>query len=401
MLFARFPATHLVFCGILCLVGIHPPADASDLASRARALHQELFVFDAHCDTAMRLLDDKLDLGKRSKDGHMDIPRMVEGGLNAQVFALWPQPDYWPDRATHRTLQMLDAVQNALSTYPNQIELAKTAADAKRISNQGKIAIFLGIEGGHAIEDDLAMLRIFHQLGVRVVTLTWARHTNWADSSSRKPLHGGLTELGKQVVREMDRLGMIIDLSHASDDTFFQVLKITKNPVIASHSNSRAVCNHHRNLSDNMLKALAANGGVVGMNYYLEFVDRQASRKLSAAWDKIMPKLAKLKEMHLKNPDRYHKLKDELMREHTQGIPKVPVGHLVDHIDHIVKVAGIDHVGLGSDYDGCSEVPQGLEDISKISSITAELLKRGYKQGDIEKILGGNFFRVFEQVLDK
>jgi membrane dipeptidase len=239
--------------------------------------------------------------------------------------------------------------------YPQKIGIALTAADADRLYREGKISAFLGIEGGHAIEDSLDTLRDFYSLGVRVMTLTWMYNTNWADASGDTPVHGGLTEFGAEVVREMNRLGMVVDVSHASDETFYDTLEVSKKPVVASHSCVRALNNHHRNMTDDMLRALAQNGGVIGINFYSEYLAPAGT--------------------------------------------EVTVGTLVDHIEYAVDVAGIDHVGLGSDFDGVTALPAGLDDVSKLPAITEELLDRGFAEKDIEKILGGNMLRVFRAAL--
>jgi membrane dipeptidase len=372
---------------------------AGDLTAKAQALNQKAFVFDAHCDTVMRILEKDVDIGVRSDEGHIDIPRMRAGGLNAQVFAMWVEPEYWPHRAANRTLQCTDAIVRTIEKHPDKLGLALTVEDARRIVKEGKVAVFLGIEGGHAIEDSLATLRMFHRLGVRVMTLTWWNNTNWADGSGDKPKHHGLTEFGKQVVREMNRLGMVIDVSHASDDTFYHVLKVTTKPVIASHSCTRSLCQHHRNLSDKMLKDLAKNGGVIGINYYLSFLDLEANRQEEKLWKELDPKFEKLKKKYKNDKKTFIEKRRELYRSYLKKAPKVPIDRLIEHIDHAVKVAGVDHVGLGSDFDGCSVTPVGLDDVSDLPLITEKLLERGYSEKDIQKILGGNLLRVFEAAL--
>jgi membrane dipeptidase len=375
------------------------PALAGDLGKQAQQINQKAFVFDAHCDTVMRILEKGVDLGVRSKEGHIDIPRAREGGLNAQVFAMWVEPDFWPHRAAFRTLQFADAMYRTLHKHPDKLGLALSVKDARRLVKEGKLAVFLGIEGGHAIEDSLAMLRMFHRLGVRVMTLTWWHNTNWADGSGDKPKHHGLTKFGVEVVREMNRLGMVIDVSHVSDETFFDVLKATTKPVIASHSCVRSICDHHRNLSDKMLKALAKNGGVIGINYYLGFLDPEVNRQEEALWKKLDPQIEKLKKKYANDRETFIKKRRELFRSYRKKPPRVSIDRLIEHIDHVVKVAGVDHVGLGSDFDGCSITPQGLDDISDLPIITEKLLERDYSQKDIEKILGGNLLRVFEAAI--
>ena len=374
-------------------------AGAGDLKTRAREINQRALVFDGHCDTVMRILDKDVDIGVRSTEGHVDIPRAREGGLNVQVFAMWIEPDFWPHRAAFRTLQYTDAMFRTLKKHSEKLGLALTVKDARRLVKAGKLAVFLGIEGGHAIEDSLATLRMFHRLGVRVMTLTWWNNTSWADGSGDKPEHHGLTDFGKQVVREMNRLGMVVDVSHVSDDTFFDVLEVTTKPVIASHSCVRAICPHHRNLSDQMLKALAKNGGVIGINYYLGFLDPEVNRQEEARWKALEPKLEKLNQKYKNDRKTLLEKRRELYSSYQRKSAKVPIDRLIDHIDHAVKVAGVDHVGLGSDFDGCSITPEGLNDISDLPLITEKLLERGYSQKDIEKILGGNLLRVFEAAI--
>jgi membrane dipeptidase len=372
---------------------------AGDLEKKAHQTNQKALVFDAHCDTVMRILEQNVDIGVRSKEGHIDIPRAREGGLNVQVFAMWIEPDFWPHRAAFRTLKYADAMFRTLKKHSDKLGLALTVKDARRLVKDGKLAVFLGIEGGHAIEDSLATLRMFHRLGVRVMTLTWWHNTNWAGGSGGKPKNQGLTDFGKKVVREMNRLGMVIDVSHVSDRTFFDVLEVTTKPVIASHSCVRAICDHHRNLSDKMLKALAKNGGVIGINYYLGFLDPEVNRQEQALWKKLDPELEKLEKKYKDDRKTLVQKRRELFRSYRTKPPKVPIDRLIEHIDHVVKVAGVDHVGLGSDFDGCSITPQGLDDTSDLPLITEKLLERGYSQEDIEKILGGNLLRVFEAAI--
>jgi membrane dipeptidase len=375
------------------------PVLAGELGERAREINQQALVFDAHCDTVMRILEQGVDLGVRSDEGHIDIPRAREGGLNVQVFAMWVEPDFWPHRAAFRTLRYTDAMYRTIEKHSDKLGLALTVRDARRLVKQGKLAVFLGIEGGHAIEDSLATLRMFHRLGVRVMTLTWWNNTNWADGSGDKPKHHGLTEFGEQVVREMNRLGMVIDVSHVSDETFYDVLRVTTKPVMASHSCTRSICKHHRNLSDKMLKALAKNGGVIGINYYLGFLDPEVSRQEEKRWKALEPRLQELNRKYKNDRKTLTEKRRELYRSHQRKPIRVPIDRLIEHIDHVVKVAGVDHVGLGSDFDGCSITPTGLDDVSDLPLITEKLLEGGYSQEDIRKILGGNLLRVFEAAL--
>ena len=375
---------------------------ASDVpvAARAKRLHDRAIVVDTHDDTPQRLLFDKtFDIGTRNKDGHVDIPRMREGGLDALFFSIWVPSQITGPPAVKRALDLIDSVREAVRTHPNDLMLANTAADIRRAAAEHKIAALMGMEGGHIIDDDLAVLRVYAALGVRYLTLTHFLNNNWADSSTDKPAHNGLTAFGKDVVRELNRLGVIVDVSHVSDKTFYDVLEVTKAPVMASHSSSRAISNHPRNMTDDMMRALAKNGGVVMINYAAAFLSeefRVASEKKSGNIVAAMAAMSKkcggneaCTIMENERIEHEAMLKGEL--------PKVMWDKIVEHVDHAVKVAGVDHVGLGSDFDGAT-MPLGMEDVSKLPEITDALLKKGYSEPDIEKILGGNILRVMEQV---
>ena len=375
---------------------------ASDVqvAARAKRLHDRAIVVDTHDDTPQRLLFDKtFNIGMRNKDGHVDIPRMREGGLDALFFSIWVPSQITGPPAVKRALDLIDSVREAVRTHPNDLMLANTAADIRRAAAEHKIAALMGMEGGHIIDDDLAVLRVYAALGVRYLTLTHFLNNNWADSSTDKPAHNGLTAFGKDVVRELNRLGVIVDVSHVSDKTFYDVLEVTKAPVMASHSSSRAISNHPRNMTDDMMRALAKNGGVVMINYAAAFLSeefRVTSEKKSGNIVAAMAAMSKkcggneaCTIMENERIEHEAMLKGEL--------PKVMWDKIVEHVDHAVKVAGVDHVGLGSDFDGAT-MPIGMEDVSKLSKITDALLKKTYSEPDIEKILGGNILRVMEQV---
>ena len=365
---------------------------------RARRLQAQSPGVDTHIDTIQRVLIGHEDLAKRSTKGHADLPRLLEGGVNVPTFSLWV-PTYYPgSEAVRRTLQLRDAMQSVLDANPDKIELAVSYADIQRITKTGKIAAMLSAEGGHQIADDLAVLRTYYRLGIRSMTLTHFRNNNWADSSTDKPAHNGLTEFGKQVVREMNRLGMMVDISHVSDKTFYDALAVSTKPVIASHSSCRAISGVPRNMTDDMLRALAKNGGVVGINFaegFVNFKDVAAVNKTIARISGGKPPAGGGKPL-----DDYagKEFQDEYMHPYT---PIATLDDVVAHIDHAVKVAGIDHVGIGSDYDGITGPPRGLEDVSKMTALTAALLKHGYSEADVQKIRGGNFLRVMQQVMPK
>ena len=375
---------------------------ASDgpVSARAKRLHDRAIVVDTHDDTPQRLLFDKtFNIGMRNKDVHVDIPRMREGGLDALFFSIWVPSQITGPPAVKRALDLIDSVREAVRTHPNDLMLANTAADIRRAAAEHKIAALMGMEGGHIIDDDLAVLRVYAALGVRYLTLTHFLNNNWADSSTDKPAHNGLTAFGKDVVRELNRIGVIVDVSHVSDKTFYDVLEVTKAPVMASHSSSRAISNHPRNMTDDMMRALAKNGGVVMINYAAAFLSEEfriASEKKSG---NIVAAMAAMSKKCGGN-EACTIMENELIEHEAMmkgALPKAMWDKIVEHIDHAVKVAGVDHVGLGSDFDGAT-MPIGMEDVSKLSKITDALLKKTYSEPDIEKILGGNILRVMEQV---
>ena len=365
---------------------------------RARALHERAIVIDTHDDTTQLLLSDKsFDIGARNAGGSIDIPRMREGGLDALFFSIWMNGDVTGPPAVKAALQQIDKVREAVRLYPKDLVLATTAADIRHAAAAHKIATLIGVEGGHMIDNDLGVLRQFAALGMRYLTLTHSLNTTWADSSGDKPVHNGLTAFGKDVVRELNRLGVIVDVSHVSDKTFSDAIETTRAPVIASHSSCRAISNSARNMTDDMLRALAKNGGVVMINYNAAFLSeefRAASTppQLQARIDENANRCGKDEACAILGRQR---IEHEAMRSGLR--PAVTWEKIIEHIDHAVKVAGIDHVGLGSDFDG-AVMPLGMEDASQLPKITGALLKKGYSEQDVTKILGGNLLRVMEAV---
>src|SRR5438034_7745081 len=370
------------------------------VSDRAKQLHDRAIVIDSHDDTTQRLLFDRnFNIGARNKDGNIDIPRMREGGLDALFFSIWVPSEVTGPPAVKRALDLIDTVREAVRIHPNDLMLATTAADVRRAAAEHKIAALMGMEGGHMIDDDVRLLRVYAALGVRYMTLTHFKNNNWADSSTDKAQHNGLTPFGKDIVREMNRLGVMVDISHVADKTFWDVLETTKAPVMASHSSARAIANHPRNMTDDMMRALAKNGGVVMINYAAAFLSeefRVASEKKSgnivAAMAAMSKKCGGNEACTIMENER---IEHQAMMK--GALPKAMWDKIVEHIDHAVKVAGVDHVGLGSDFDGAT-MPIGMEDVSKLPQITDALLKKGYSEPDIEKILGGNILRVMEQV---
>lgn len=380
----------LLFAVLLVAITLH----AQDEMARARRISAEAIGIDSHIDTIQHVLVDGVDLANRLPNGMVDFPRLREGGMKAPFFALWVPVYYKGAEAVRRTLDLRDAMQGVLDAHKDQIELATGAGDIERIVKSKKIAAFLAIEGGHQIDDDLAVLRMYYRMGIRAMTLTHFKNNNWADSSTDKPEHNGLTPFGKEVVREMNRLGMLVDVSHVSDKTFYDAIEVSTKPVILSHSSSRAISNIPRNVTDDMLRALAKNGGVVGINFGEGFISQKdvAALQHAISNDQGAP------------PDMVGKVLDDYAnKEYRKDLADMKTGlatlsDVADHVDHIVKVAGIDHVGIGSDFDGITSPPEGLADVSKMPSLVAVLLKRGYSEQDIKKILGGNYLRVIREV---
>jgi membrane dipeptidase len=389
----------------LLLTSAMPPlAQTGDplfsVSPRARELHRQALVVDTHDDTTQRLIHDRdFDLGRRNATGHVDLPRMREGGLDAIFFSIWVPVRYTGTEPVKRALQQIDAVHEAVRRHPNDLVLATTVDAIRRAHQDRKIAALMGAEGGHLINDDLAVLRQFAARGVRYLTLTHTKNTSWADSSGDKSAHNGLTEFGRMVVRELNRLGVMVDVSHVSDKTFADVLAVTQAPVLASHSSCRAISSHARNLSDEMLRALARNGGVVMINFNQGFLsqelldaERTRERELRPHYDAMLKSCGNNDACQIRG---YERLEHQFIAEGK--LPPVGWEKIVDHIEHAVKVAGVDHVGLGSDFDGAS-MPTGMEDVSKLPKITEALRRRGYPPEHIEKILGGNVLRVLGEV---
>jgi membrane dipeptidase len=391
-----FPVVAL-FLSAGAVMTARPHAD--DVAARAHKLHFSSIVVDTHDDTTQRLLDSKFDIAARDSVGSVDIPRMREGNLGAIFFSIWIPSKITGTDAVNRALAQIAAVRAQVSAHPKDLALATTAAEVRAAHKQGKIAALMGVEGGHMINSDLDELRKFAGLGVCYMTLTHSGNDEWADSSTDKPAHNGLTDFGKDVVREMNRLGVIVDVSHVSDKTFYDALEISKAPLMASHSSCRAICNAPRNMTDQMMRDLAAKGGVVQINYHVGFLS-QEFRDAEKAHPEINKAIGE--EVHRRCGDDEACLLlegDRLTRRYVaQGkLPRVEWTKIIEHIDHAVKVAGAGHVGLGSDFDGAN-MPYGMEDAGMLPKITEALLRKGYSEDDIRKILGENSLRVMAEV---
>jgi membrane dipeptidase len=373
----------------------------------AMKIHEAALIIDTHADTPQRFLDEGFDIGSTDPNdiGHISLDKAKRGNLGAEFFSIWVEPDTNQGRYAKHTFDLIDSVYEQAAKHPDRMTMAFSVADIERAHKEHKLAALMGIEGGHSIEADLHLLRDYYRLGVRYMTLSWSNTNEWADSSGdindeKVQHHNGLTDFGKQVVLEMNRLGMMVDISHVADKTFWDAIATSKAPVIASHSSSRALVNAPRNMTDDMLRAVAKNGGVVQVNFFDGFIDEdfrkaaEAQRKNEAAAVK-----AYSDKLKAEGKDVSYVELDRIEREWLGKIPRPPLKSLIDHIDHIAKVAGVDHVGLGSDFDGVSgATPAGIDSAADLPKITQALLDRGYDAEDIHKILGENLLRVFGQV---
>jgi membrane dipeptidase len=398
---------NLSHLSLLALVLASAFAFTQTVSPRARAIHDSAIVVDTHADTPQRFLYQDFDIGTADpKDvGHISLDKARAGNLGAEFFSLWADPGTTSGHFAKSTFDMIDSLYEQAARHPDRMMMAFSVNDIERAHKQKKLAALMGIEGGHSIENDIHLLRDYYRLGVRYMTLSWSNTNEWADSSGdiddpKVEHHNGLTNFGKQVVLEMNRLGMMVDISHVADKTFFDAIATTKAPIIASHSSARLLTNHPRNMTDNMLQAVAKNGGVVQANFYNAFID-ESYRKAADAQKKDVEAAVAARVAQLKaegKPVTYLD-KDQIEREWGAKIPRPPLKSLIDHIDHIAKVAGVDHVGLGSDFDGVSgAMPEGIDSAADLPKITQALLDRNYSPEDVHKILGGNLLRVFRQV---
>ena len=368
------------------------------LTDEARALHKDCLLVDGHNDLPYQFREKNdlsfrtLDIARPQKALHTDIPRLRQGGVGAQFWAAYVHVSTRKDNsAIKMTLEQIDVIHRMVRAYPRDLEFASTTDDIVRIRKAGKIASLIGVEGGHSIDNSLGVLRNYYDLGVRYMTLTHSENTDWADSSTDKPKSNGLSPFGEEVILEMNRIGMMVDLSHVSADTMGHALRVTRAPAIFSHSSAFAKAEHPRNVPDDVLRLMPKNGGVVMVNFYSGFIVPEASRLRKRMFEVA-------RELKVKYPDEkeYQRALDQYRKDHP--IPRGTIHDVVDHIEHIIKVAGIDHVGIGSDFDGIDSAPEQLDDVSKYPLITQELLNRGYKPEQVRKVLGENFMRVFREV---
>jgi len=374
---------------------------------QARVIQESAIVVDTHADTPQRFLDDGFDIGSTDPHdvGHLSLDKAQRGNLGAEFFSIWVDPETNKGHFAQHTFDLIDSVYEQAARHPDRMMMAFSVADIERAHGEHKLAALMGIEGGHCIESDMHLLRNYYRLGVRYMTLSWSNTNEWADSSgdindAKIQHHNGLTDFGKQVVLEMNRLGMMVDISHVADKTFWDAISTTKAPVIASHSSARALVNAPRNMTDDMLRAVAKNGGVVQVNFFSGFLDEDYRKAVEAqAKDQAVAIQKYIDSLKAQGKPVSYVEVDRMERAWMVKIPRPPFKVLIDHIDHIAKIAGVDHVGLGSDFDGVSgATPRGMDSAADLPKITQALLDRGYSAEDIKKILGGNLLRVFRQV---
>ena len=405
-MFRKFSVVFLLALSCICAPA---QTDVTRISPPARRIHDSAIVIDTHADTPQRFVDENFDIGSVTpvSEGNVDLQKARQGNLGAEFFSIWADPQTSAGHYAQRALDLIDSVYQQAARHPDQMVMAFSAEDIVRARTgpHKRLAALMGLEGGHALEGDIRVLRDFYRLGVRYMTLTWSNSNELGDSSGdindpKIQHHDGLTPLGKQVVLEMNRLGMIVDISHVADKTFWDTIAVTKAPVIASHSSARALVNAPRDMTDDMLRAVAKNGGVVDVNFYSAFDDETFRKEVDAQHKEVEAATEQYiaQQKAAGKPVSYMEV-DHIQREYLAKIPRPPLKSLIDQIDHIAKVAGVDHVGLGSDFDGVSgALPQGMDSVADLPKITQALLDRGYKPGDIKKILGGNVLRVFRQV---
>jgi membrane dipeptidase len=375
-------------------------------------VERSAIIIDTHADTPQRFVDENYDLADPLKGGNWNLESAQKGNLGAEFFSIWVEPTLYKGQYARRTLVLIDGVKQQVAKHSDKMMFVTSPEGIELAHREHKIAALMGIEGGHSIEDSLALLRQYYALGVRYMTLTWSNSTSWADSSgdiddaSIPHTKEGLSEFGKDVVYEMNRLGMMVDISHVSDRTFYRTLIITRAPVIASHSAARALTDAPRNMTDDMLRAVAnsggpgSKGGVVQVNFYSAFISQKYRDAQKAQKPEVDKAVRALKDKYkAEGKEAPADEIEKLQRQYADRIPRPPLSDLIDHIDHIAKVAGVDHVGLGSDFDGVTgQLPEGIDSPADIPKITAALMQRGYSPEDCRKILGGNLLRVFHEV---
>ena len=408
---STFLVTVLLFSGLFThcrMTQPTPPVPASEQKVKLNkesplSIHQKAIAIDMHADTTQRLVDEGLDIGKRINDGHFDAIRAREGGLDAQFFSIWVEPQLFGGGgpgAVRRADVQIAAVQALVERYPETWALATSAADIRRIAAEGKLAALLGLEGGYAIDERIENVERYYRMGVRYMSPAWSVSTTWAGSSNDEVGQTrGLNEFGKKVIKEMNRLGMMVDVSHVSDQTFWDIVNTSTKPIIATHSGCRSLANVRRNLDDEMIRAIAKKGGVTCVLFYPEFLEAGWHEQKKRIDAEIAPLVQKASDEEKGDVAHKKLARDQVRRvEYAKRLPPVTVSRLVDHIDHIVKLVGVDHVGIGSDFDGVQATLSDLSTVSELPNLTFELLRRGYSESDVDKILGGNILRLMEVV---
>lgn len=382
-----------------------PPNANPKIWAEALKIHKKAIIIDGHNDIPSPMLDEDFELtansvGKFHKDGdpfHSDLNRFKQSGITGEFFSIFVAASYAANGGSaRRALDLIDATYREVEKNPNQLNFCTTPEEIRRAKRIGKMCVLMGIEGGHAIEDSLSALREFYRLGVRYLTLTHGNTNNWADACCSAAKHGGLSGFGKEVTKEMNRLGMMVDLSHVSDETMNEALDISIAPVIFSHSSARKFSDHRRNVPDNVLKRVAKNGGIVMVNFYPLFLDQRFREESDSRAVRLKSQIDAINEKYKNNPDGLNEAMRSLYAVNPIYTPSYT--KIVDHIDYIKQIAGIDYVGIGSDFDGIPQLPEGMKGAEDLVLLTYEMLRRGYPEKDILKVLGGNFLRVFEQV---
>jgi membrane dipeptidase len=382
----------------------------TDVSPRAMQIYRDAIVVDTHNDMPTKVADEHYDADIRNPigfgpgKGSTDYPRLLQSGVTGQFFSAFVDAPYAlmkPDSSFDRAMLLTNQVHAFVKRHPDRLIFATTGAELRRAKREGKVAVFVGVEGGHAIQGSIARLRRLHAAGVRYMTLTWNNGNSWAGAAAgtNNTRTAGLTTYGRQIVREMNRIGILVDISHVSDSTFWDAIRTTTKPVIASHSSSRALSMHRRNLTDSMLVAVAKTGGVVNVNFFSQFIDSTYNQRMSAIERRMRDEDHRLRDAGTPN-EQIRTTVAALRQRMLDSLPNTPLSVLIDHIDHIAKVAGVDHVGIGSDFDGVTALPTGMEDVTMLPRIAQSLLDRGYSDTDIKKILGGNMLRVLETAID-
>jgi len=390
--------TLLVFLSFACAQRENPRVEKFDYLK----FHYDAIVADTHNDVLLRAMEGE-DISVETRVGHSDLARLKKGGVDIQVFAVWVDPIAFEKKPFKRAKDMIDTLYSIARRNSDKIAVVRNSAEIEKAIAEGKICAVIGVEGGHAIENSIEKLEELYKLGVRYLGLTWNNSTDWASSAFDETTNPdkvkitGLSEFGKKVVEKMNELGMIVDVSHLGEKAFWDVVKVTKKPIIASHSSVYKLCPHYRNLKDEQIKAIAQTGGVVFVNFYAEYIDSTFNTKRKKLEEKYKSQFDSIRVLYEHDQNAYRRARRQLMQKIAEEL-RPPLDVLIDHIDYIAKLVGVDHVGIGSDFDGISITPLEMDDVTFLPNITKKLLERGYSTDDVKKILGGNFLRVFKQV---